>query len=71
MVALIAQVRSPGRCPRSQLRASSVWVPRLLPISSCHSSRITVSSPANSCAAVRFASSTESDSGVVIRIWGG
>jgi hypothetical protein len=70
-VALIAQVRRPGRSRRNQLRHSSHWLPRLLPISSCHSSSTTVSRLPNSSVALAPASSTDSDSGVVIRIWGG
>jgi hypothetical protein len=71
MVALIAQVRMPGRWLRSQLRQSSVWLPRLLPINSCHSSITTARRPANRAGALGFASSRLSDSGVVIRISGG
>ena len=71
IVALIAQVRRPGRSRRSQPRASSHWLPRLLPISSCHSSSTTASSPANRAVAAGFASSRQSDSGVLIRISGG
>jgi len=71
IVALIAQMRSSGRWLRNQLRQSSHWLPRLLPISSCHSSSTTASRLANSCSAALPASSTERDSGVVIRIWGG
>ena len=71
IVALIAHVWSCGRCCRNQLRASSAWIPRLLPISSCHSSRTTVSSVLNSASQWRLASRTHNDSGVVIRISGG
>ena len=71
IVALIAQVRSPGRSCRSQLRQSSACTPRLLPISSCHSSSTTACSAPNSSGALPLASSRLSDSGVVIRIWGG
>ena len=71
IVALIAQVRRPGRWLRSQLRQSSVWLPRLLPISSCHSSSTTARRPANSSGALGLASSRLRDSGVVIRISGG
>ena len=71
MVALIAQVRRAGCSRRSQPRQSSHWLPRLLPISSCHSSSTTACRPANSCGALGLASSTDSDSGVVIRISGG
>jgi hypothetical protein len=71
IVALIAQVRRLGRSARSQLRQSSACTPRLLPISSCHSSSTTACSEANSSGALALASSRLSDSGVVIRIWGG
>ncbi len=71
MVALIAQVRRQGRSARSQLRQSSAWLPRLLPSSSCHSSSTTASSRPKSSGARALLSSTASDSGVVIRIWGG
>ena len=71
MVALMAQVWSWGRSCRNQLRHSSVWLPRLLPINSCHSSRITVCSWPNSSSALALLSSRARDSGVVTRICGG
>ena len=71
IVALIAQVRSAGRSCLSQLRQSSHWLPRLLPMSSCHSSITTACSPSNSCGAFGLANRTLRDSGVVIRISGG
>ena len=71
IVALIAQVCRPGRCWRSHERHSSVWLPRLLPINSCHSSKITVSRLLNSSSAFGLLSNRVSDSGVVTNISGG
>jgi hypothetical protein len=49
-------VRIPGRSARSQLRQSSACRPRLLPISSCHSSSTTACSAPNSSSALALAS---------------
>ena len=45
--------------------ANCTCTPRLLPMSSCHSSTITVCTPASSCAARSRVSISDSDSGVV------
>ena len=71
IVALSAHVCSSGCSCLSQLNANSVWLPRLLPINSCHSSRITVCNPINISLAFRLLSSTHNDSGVVTKMSGG
>ena len=59
------QVQRPGESVRRRASASSVCTPRLVASSSCHSSTTTVSSVANTSAAVSSESRIESVSGVV------
>ena len=64
-VALNPQTTSCGFQRRSRASASCTCTPRLLPISSCHSSTITVCTPFNSSRAFSRVNIRLSDSGVV------
>ena len=65
IVALRPHVRSPGANLRRRASASSIWLPRLLLSSSCHSSTMTTFRSENFFSASALVRSRHSDSGVV------